>query len=95
MNLKCLEVIFPFITKVFPKIVYRGVAFDQLIPVIMSDLVTEVSKQRTVGLVQLLSLPLTFYIIGFRDIDRNDAVGMPCKYPWTFGTAVFGKKRER
>ena len=53
-----------------------GIAADQLLPVIVSNFVAHVSEQRSIGLVNGLSLPLAFHVIRLRDINSDDAIGM-------------------
>jgi hypothetical protein len=42
--LQRLRIVFSFITKVFPKCVYRGIIFDQAIPIVMTHFVAEMSE---------------------------------------------------
>jgi hypothetical protein len=57
--------------------------------------VAEVPEKRAVRLVQLLSAPFAFYIIGFCDINRNQAIDVPGKHRCAFTSFVVSKKCER
>ena len=49
----------------------------------MADLVAEVSKERPIRLAHLLPAPLPLSIIGFGDIDRDEAVVVAGQHPGT------------
>ena len=49
---------------------------DQPVPIIMPDLVAEMAEQRAIGLAHLIAAALALCVVGFGQIDRDDAVGM-------------------
>ena len=49
---------------------------DELVPVVMGDLVTEMAEEGAVGFVQADALALAFLIVGFGDVDGDLALGV-------------------
>ena len=67
---------------------------DQPVPIIVTDLVAEMTEQRAIRLAHLMTAALALHIVGFRQIDRDDAVGVAGHYRRTGGRDV-GQKFER
>src|SRR5215216_5155413 len=72
MRLKGLSIISPFVAEQPAKRVGATLA-NQAIPIIMAALVPHVAEQRAIRLVQCRPPSFTFRVIGFCDVDRNDA----------------------
>jgi len=51
---------------------------DEPIPVVMADFMTEMAKQGAIGFVQLHAHRFTVCVVGFFDVQGDQAVGMAC-----------------
>ena len=50
---------------------------DELVPIIVSDLVTKMSEQCAIRLAHFAPLALALDVVGLRDIQRDQSAGMP------------------
>src|SRR5262249_54915588 len=50
---------------------------NQMVPIIMSDLMTEMAEQRAIRFTHRAPLALAFGVVGFGDIDGDQSAGMP------------------
>ena len=71
-----------------------GVSRKQPIPVIVAALVPHVSEQRPIRLAHRCPAPLALGIVGFGDVDGDDAVSVPGQQGWAPGPRV-GEELER
>ncbi len=70
-------VVGPFVAEYLSKSVECAGVLDQSIPIVVSALMPEVPRQRSIRFTQRVAAPLTLRIVGLGDIDRNDACGVP------------------
>jgi hypothetical protein len=70
-------VILTLVAEQLSKLIEGGRIRHQVIPVIVSDLVPEMTEQRAVRLGQGLALALALDVVGFRHIERDEPAGMP------------------
>src|SRR6185295_12896673 len=75
--LKGRVVVDPFITEHSAKRFQPRRISDQLVPIVMAYLVTKMAEQRPVRLMHGHPPLFTLHIVGFVEIDRNQAVFMP------------------
>ena len=77
MPLQGGRVVRALVPEEFAEAVERDRLVDQPVPVVVPALVAEVTQQRPVRFAELQPSPLPFGIIGFDDVDRDHAIGMP------------------
>src|SRR3954451_20351724 len=69
-------VVEPFVTEDRPVLLDRGAVFDQPIPIVVAALVTHVPEQGSKWFAYHLTPAFAFDVVGFGDVDGDDAVGV-------------------
>jgi hypothetical protein len=96
MIMKRLAVIGGFISQEVAIVCEPGVASAaKEPPIVMADLVAEVTRERTVGLVHAGAALLALRGVCLRGVDRNHAVFMSCGRPFSIGLAFRVEEVER
>jgi hypothetical protein len=69
-------VISPLVAEQLPESLERGGAVDQQRPVVVPDLVPEMTEHGSVGLSELRAPPLALSIVRLAQVDRDDAIAV-------------------
>src|SRR5271165_4764011 len=77
MLLECLGVVLPLVAEPLTEVVDERAVLDQSVPIVVADLVTEMTQEGAVRLVEPESPPLTFHVIRLGHIQCDDPVIMP------------------
>ena len=77
MALNRLPVVLPLIAEQLAKRREPLAVPDETIPIVVTALVPEMPEQRAIRFVQLRPPAFALGIVGFRDVDRDDAAGVP------------------
>src|SRR5947209_9591359 len=71
MALQRLSIVFTLVAEDCAKRRKIGRPSQQNVPIVVTDLVTEMSDQRAIGLVRLRAARFAFGVIGLRDVGRD------------------------
>ena len=74
--LQRLVIVAPLVAEDAAKLLEMRRIGNQAVPVIMPDLVTEMTERRAVQLAHLMAAAFALRVVGFGEIDGDDAVGM-------------------
>src|SRR5689334_5525878 len=77
MPLQGILIVIPLISEQLAKGGQHIAIADQQVPIVMSDLMTEVTKKRAIWLSHVVSATFALDIIGFGERNCDDAVLMP------------------
>src|SRR5262249_51578483 len=69
-------VIVPFVAEYAPELVEPARVADQQVPVVVPDLVTEMTEQRAIGLLHDVAHALAFGIVRLRQAEGDETAGV-------------------
>src|SRR5208337_4741697 len=80
MLLESLVVVLPLVAEPLTKVVDERAVLDQSVPIVVADLVTEMTQDSAVRFVEPEPPPLAFHLIRLGHIQRDHPVIMPGEY---------------
>ncbi len=86
MPVECLLIVRALIAEERAEVREERPVSDELVPEVMADFVAEMPQKRAIGLLLQGTLPLAMHIVGFRDVNGDEAVIVTGEHP--LGIAV-------